>query len=282
MALYYSIGAALNDDMTGTEPVDWRKTLAGLVTGPGVLPGASSPLVEGVVGAMRYQVNAATWATPEGASGGVHLWGNDGPITVATDAAPGSGLQRIDIVYALHTSNGEGGATVSAPVVDVEIGTPASSPTAPVIPTGAIELGRNTMTSTATDTAGSGNSIAQTASAAHIVGTVNSSPNWTTIPSGVAVSGFTNNSRLMIRDRWVTVIINLVRGASAWGGGSIDPVIGPNATRAHTAGALYFAGITSEGAAFRARVYSDGQVAIYSAPGLPAGGSLYGTVSYPV
>lgn len=171
MALYYSIGAALNDDTTGTEPIDWRKTLEGLVTSVGVLPGADSPLVSGVSGEMKYRVGVATWATPEGASGGVHLWGNDGAYDVTTDAAPGSGLSRIDIIYAMHTSNGENGATASTPTVDVEIGTPASSPIAPAIPPNAIELARNTMTSAATDTAGTGNTIAQTATQAVLVGT---------------------------------------------------------------------------------------------------------------
>ncbi len=170
MALFRSIGAALDDDGTGTEPIDVRKGLAGLLSGPGVLPGAASPLVQGT-GGFEYQVNAAHWVTSRGGSDGLHLWGNDGPITVPTDVAPGAGLSRIDVIYALHPSNGENADTSSQPVVAVAKGVAASTPIAPTIPTGALELARNTMSSGASDTAGAGNAITQTASPATVVGT---------------------------------------------------------------------------------------------------------------
>lgn len=157
----------------GTLPAEFRKALGGLLTGPGVLPGGSDPLVQGTAG-FAYQVNAATWATPGGSGGGLHLWGNDGPMTVSdvlwpperegeSLAAPAAGLSRIDIIYAVHPSKGENGDTDSEPVVAVAKGTPASSPVDPSLPPRAIELGRNTMTSAATSTTGPGNSIQQSA-----------------------------------------------------------------------------------------------------------------------
>lgn len=167
MAEFRSIGAR-PDDTRGTTAAEVRKGIAGLLTGPGVLPGSSSPLVQGTSG-FAYQVNAGTWATPGGAGGGLHLWGNDGPMNVPTDPAPASGLSRIDIVYALHPSATENGDTTSEPVIGVAKGTPASAPVAPSIPPRAIELGRNTMTSAATNTSGDGNTIAQTAPVAELV-----------------------------------------------------------------------------------------------------------------
>lgn len=167
MALFRSMGAGLEDDNTGTEPIDVRKDLAGLFTGAGVLPGSSSPLVVGTAG-FAYQVNAGSWVTSRGASDGVHLWGNDGPVSVSTSVAPGSGLSRIDIIYALHPANGENGDTTSEPELGVAQGTAASSPVAPTLPTGALELARNTMTSAATTTASAGNTITQTAAVARL------------------------------------------------------------------------------------------------------------------
>ena len=168
MTLFRSIGAALDDDGTGTEPIDVRKDLAALFTGPGVLPGGSSPLVEGSAG-WAYTVHAGAWVTSRGASDGVHLWGNDGDVSVGTGGvgttvgvAPGSGLKRIDIIYALHPSNNENADETSAPTVAVASGTAASIAIPPTLPTGALELGRNEMTSAATSTASAGNTISQT------------------------------------------------------------------------------------------------------------------------
>lgn len=181
MALFRSLGArpdAVVEDPAppvvvsgrGTVAAEVRKAIGGLFTGPGVLPGSSSPLVQGTSG-FAYQVNAGVWATPGGSGGGLHLWGNDGPMDVPTDPAPASGLSRIDIVYAVHPSASENGDTDSEPVVAVAKGTPASAPVAPSLPPRAIELGRNTMTSAATNTSGDGNTIAQSAPQARLVGT---------------------------------------------------------------------------------------------------------------
>lgn len=169
MTLYRSMGAALEDDNSGTEPVDVRKDLGGLFVRPGVLPGGVTPLVTGSAG-WQYTVKRAAWVTSRGTSDGMHLWGNDGDILVGSSgvggtvtAAPGAGLSRIDIIYALHPSNGENSDATSEPTVAVAVGTPGSPGLAPSLPVGALELGRNTMTSTATTTASSGNTIAQTA-----------------------------------------------------------------------------------------------------------------------
>lgn len=171
MALWRSKGAR-KDAVRGTAPIEVRKSDALLVTGPGVLPGAASPLVTGTA-TLAYQVGAAGFATSRGASDGVHLFGNDGAVTVGSTGAgstvppaPGAGLSRIDIIWVRHPAAGENADTTSEPVFGVTSGTSASSPVAPSIPTGALELARNTMTSAATSTASSGNSIAQTAATA--------------------------------------------------------------------------------------------------------------------
>lgn len=166
MALYRSLGAR-PDDTRGTTALEVRKDFAALFTGPGVLPGGASPLVQGTDG-FAYQVNRAGWVTSRGAGDGVHLWGNDGPLNVATDPAPAAGLSRIDVIYALHPSDSENGDGSSEPVVAVAVGTPASSPVAPSIPVGALELARNTMTSSATSTSSDGNTISQSAPAARL------------------------------------------------------------------------------------------------------------------
>lgn len=196
MAEFRSIGAR-PDDTRGTTAAEVRKGIAGLLTGPGVLPGSSSPLVQGTA-SFAYQVNAGAWATPGGSGGGLHLWGNDGPLEVSTDPAPAAGLSRIDVIYAVHPSATENGDTTSEPVVAVAKGTPASSPVAPSLPPRAIELARNTMTSAATSTASAGNTIAQSAPLADVVSravtprqvvrhrtTTNSIPDsvWTTLSS---------------------------------------------------------------------------------------------------
>lgn len=167
MALWRSKGAR-KDATRGTAPVEVRKSDALLVAGVGVLPGSASPLVTGTA-SFAYQVGKAGFVTSRGESDGVHLFGNDGAVTVsqADDgsslAAPGGGLSRVDIVYVMHPAAGENADTVSQPFVGVAKGLPAAAPLAPTIPVGALELARNTMTSAATSTASTGNSIAQTA-----------------------------------------------------------------------------------------------------------------------
>lgn len=170
MTLFRSEGA--NYDETageGTLPSDVRRGYQGLFSSPGVLPSSSSPLVEGA-GDFTYTVHTGYWVTSRGGSDGYHYWGNVGDLSVATSVAPAAGLSRIDIIYALHPSAGENGDTTSQPVVAVAQGTEASSPVAPSLPVGALELARNTMTSAATSTASGGNTITQTAPAVGLIG----------------------------------------------------------------------------------------------------------------
>lgn len=170
MALFRSMGAR-KDAVRGTTPLEVRKGLANLFTGPGVLPGATSPLVVGT-GSWAYQVRAAGFVTTRGTADGTHFFGNDGATNVATTVKPGAGLSRIDIIWVRHPSATENGETTSEPEFGVTQGTPASVPVAPTIPIGALELARNTMTSAATSTASAGNTITQTAARAGLRGTV--------------------------------------------------------------------------------------------------------------
>lgn len=171
MALFRGFGAR-KDTTRGTAAVETRKDLAGLFvptletsrTGalPGVLPVANS-MVLGTAG-WSYTVRGFHVVTTRGASDGAQLWGNDGDVTAVADdgsslAAPSAGQSRIDVIYAKHPSAGENADTSSQPVVAVAKGVPSTVPVAPVIPTGAVELARNTMTSAATSTSSVGNSI---------------------------------------------------------------------------------------------------------------------------
>lgn len=173
MALFRSKGA-FKDAIRGTAPIEVRKADAWLFAGIGVLPGSASPLVTGTAG-WAYSVGAAGFVTSRGASDGVHLFGNDGTVTVGATGvdstvpvAPSAGLQRIDIIWVKHPSAGENSDTISEPSFGVASGTAASTALAPTIPTGALEIGRNLMTSSATSTSSVGNSITQSAVTARL------------------------------------------------------------------------------------------------------------------
>ena len=185
MSLFRGLGFR-KDATRGTTPIEVRKSLAGLFSATGVMPGGPSPLLTGTAG-WAYTVAGPAWfVASRGASDGVALYGNDGAAVIGTTGvgstvpvAPGAGLQRIDIAWTRHQSAGENGdpattvALASEPLFGVESGVAASSsPVAPVIPAGAIELGRNTMTSAATSTASAGNTITQSAPVAAVRGTV--------------------------------------------------------------------------------------------------------------
>lgn len=175
MTLTRSPGTYRETDNSGALPRDLRQMLAGMVTGAGVLPGSASPLVQGTA-SFAYQINAGWWATTYGGTDGLHVWGNDGSYTISVDdtgaslAAPGAGTTRIDIIYAMQPSNSENAATDSIPVVAVKKGTAGTPGLAPTIPTGALELARNEMTSAATSTASAGNTITQTSARAGLKG----------------------------------------------------------------------------------------------------------------
>jgi len=167
MALTRSAGAR-KDATRGTAPIDVRKAAAIRWVTTGVTTGSTTPLVVGTAG-FAYSVGAAGFVASRGASDGVNEYTNDGPLTIACPTAPGSGLSRIDIIWTRHPTAGENGDTTSEPILGVASGTAASSnPAVPSIPTGALELARNTMTSAATSTASAGNTIAQTATTAYL------------------------------------------------------------------------------------------------------------------
>lgn len=219
MTEYRSMGAR-PDDARGTTALEVRKGLAGLFTGPGVLPGADFPLVTGAA-SWAYIVRKAHWVTSRGDSDGMHLWGNDGDRGAATDPAPGSGLSRIDIIYALHPSADENADTDSVPVIAVAKGSPSSTPVAPTLPPGALELGRNLMTSAATSAVSAGNTITQSAPRAYLVGSPRligvddrtaqilvSGTAWTTVAT---VTGAATGGRVVVD--WDAVAFNGASGA---------------------------------------------------------------------
>ena len=176
MSLFRGLGFR-KDATRGTTPIEVRKSLAGLFSATGVMPGGPSPLLTGNAD-WTYTVHGPAWfVATRGPSDGVALYGNDGDTIIGTTGvgstvpiAPGAGLSRIDIAWTRHQSAGENGdpattvALASEPLFGVASGTAASSsPVAPVIPAGAIELGRNTMTSAATSCSSTGNTITQSA-----------------------------------------------------------------------------------------------------------------------
>jgi hypothetical protein len=181
MALTRSIGAY--DDGTalvpgvGTTPLDTRKSLSALWASAGVVTGGPSPLVTGTTGFAYSVAGPVPFVTTRGPSDGFQMFTNDGTVTVPitnaagvnTPGAPGPGLQRIDILWVRHPTNTENADTSSAPIFGVESGAAvSSSPAAPSIPVGALELGRNLMLSTATSTTSTGNTISQTAARASL------------------------------------------------------------------------------------------------------------------
>lgn len=179
MALTRGLGAyddgTPEEPGTGTTPKDVRVALAGLFTGPGVLPGGDATLVAGTAG-MAYAVRRKHFVTQRSVGDGMQLFANDGEVTVGEGGigttvppAPGAGLQRIDIIWVRHPTNAENGDTSSQPVFGVAVGDALSIPTPPSIPAGALEIGRNTMSAGATSTSSSGNSIAQSAAQTEIV-----------------------------------------------------------------------------------------------------------------
>jgi len=140
----------------GTTPVAARKDIAGLVAAtaafgarPGVLSGC---VVSGTTSGWTYSVSAGHLVTVRSAADGAMPWCNDAASTVATSAAPASG-SRIDLITAYHNDVDNGDAD-SNPVLGVVQGAAGSPGVAPGLPTGAIELGRCTLPSGASNTQG--------------------------------------------------------------------------------------------------------------------------------
>lgn len=154
MALTRSPGVRGETGLNGPTPLDMRRALEALAGGP--YPGVISGCTVTGTASWEYAVAAGWLATQRSATDGLNVWSVDGSetITQADDGsslvAPGSG-SRVDIVYALHHDIDQGDAD-SLPVVAVVKGTASGSPSAPALPSGAIELARKVVAAGDTST----------------------------------------------------------------------------------------------------------------------------------
>lgn len=105
----------------------------------GVFYAGNASLVTGKAN-MSYDVAAFEAAICRARTKGTSFPTNDSVVNVTTTAAPGSN-SRIDIIYLQQQEVSEGDGATQA-VVGVVQGTAASSPSAPTLPDGAIELAR--------------------------------------------------------------------------------------------------------------------------------------------
>lgn len=105
----------------------------------GVFYAGNASLVTGKAN-MSYDVAPFEAAICRTRTKGTSYPTNDSVVNVTTTAAPGSN-SRIDIIYFQQKEVSEGDASTAA-VVGVVQGTAASSPSAPTLPDGAIELAR--------------------------------------------------------------------------------------------------------------------------------------------
>lgn len=108
---------------------------------------------------MRVAVAKAGFATSRGAGDGVALWGNDGSVFV-TITKPGTNSWYV-VVYAKHNDSSQGDANDNA-VIETVTGAAAASPSVPSVPTGALELARILVPSTATSSQSAGVVITNT------------------------------------------------------------------------------------------------------------------------
>lgn len=199
MTLFRSMGAR-PDDTRGTTAVEVRKGLAGLFTSPGVLPGYSAPIVQGTSG-WQYQVNRSWFVTRRLAADGTHFFGNDGPVLVTTDPAPGAGLSRVDLIWVRHPSADENGDTTSEPEFGVTRGTPASIPQPPTLPDGALELAQATVASSHENTSAA--SITLTGTPAGLTGAVLGVANTTERAAVVAARAAAGNPITPVSPQYV-------------------------------------------------------------------------------
>lgn len=147
------------EDAGGLSIADTRLILAGLIARSaagvprlGVIPVHTSPLVTGTAG-MAYSV-AAFYGVSSRNGTGIELVANDGPASVATDAAPGSN-SRIDVIWWRCRFGLYSDSLPYTAEFGVTKGTAALTPTKPSIPSGASELATAVVLSTtvATSTA---------------------------------------------------------------------------------------------------------------------------------
>ena len=181
MALFRGKGARRDGTVLapgiGTTPIEVRKAESAYWASTGVVPGGPTVLVSGTAGWAYLVAGPVHFVTSRSASDGHQLYGNDGAVTIGTTGvgstvpvAPGTGLTRVDILWTRHPTNLENSDTSSAPLFGVASGTPGAPGLPPSIPVGAIEIGRNVMSSSATSTASAGNTITQTTGVAAMRG----------------------------------------------------------------------------------------------------------------
>ena len=149
-------------------PLDHKLSNAGQFTKTGsqtirtgLLWGGVSNIVTGTAG-MSYSVAPYQCVTQRSGAAGAVPGGNDGTVSVATTAAPGSN-SRWDVAYHWHREYSLDGVD-SNPVIGVVQGSPAASPTVPSLAAfpGAIELARILVPTGVTAT-NSGTTITQSA-----------------------------------------------------------------------------------------------------------------------
>lgn len=148
-------------DGSGATAKDARNAIAGLLAKNadgtvrvGVLADSQGPVVTGAAG-MTYNIRKHVAVTKMSEANGPTLVPNDGSVSVTTDPAPGSN-SRIDVIYVQqrHLAVDGGSDTVNTPIFGVAKGTASATPVVPVIPTGALELARATVTAGTTATSG--------------------------------------------------------------------------------------------------------------------------------
>lgn len=157
------LAVARDGSNNGTTPKGFRLAIGGLLAKngasgvdvrKGVLWDNGGAVVTGNAG-MTYSVRSCNAVVMPSTTQGPVIVPNDATISIATTAAPGSN-SRIDVIWVRqHLVAADGGS--DSDVIGewgVTQGAVAASPTAPAIPTGAVELARATVTAgtTATNT----------------------------------------------------------------------------------------------------------------------------------
>lgn len=175
---------------------------------------------------MSYDVAAFSAALSRGATAGAVFLANDGVVTVATTAAPGSN-SRYDVIYVWAREYSLDGVD-SNPVIGVIQGTAAASPTVPSLAAfpGALELARVIVPAgvTATNT---GTTITQTAPFTAMAGgivpfrTKTDADLWTTATANQRVSVLADNSEwIRVGAAWKAIGVAAFASASAYANGA--------------------------------------------------------------
>lgn len=202
----------------GTTPKSFRLALGGLLAKAtsgidvrkGILWDGGGSVVTGTAG-MAYSVRACVGVVMPSAAQGPILVPNDAALSVATTAAPGSN-SRIDIIWVRqHLVAADGGADTDViGEFGVTQGAVAASPTAPAIPSGAVEIARATVTAGTTAT----NTL-----------TISQTHNWTT-PAGAAIPVRNNTERAALTAFDGLIVNNLTsKRLEKYNGTAWEPIL---------------------------------------------------------